>query len=112
MNAPRQVTLARLAELGLRPDRELGQHFLVDDNLLGVIERLAGLRSTDVALEIGAGVGTLTARLAEGCAHVHAVEIDRRLEEALMRTLAGHANVTVHWGDAMRLDLTALDPPA
>ena len=43
MSAPRQVTLARLAELGLRPDRELGQHFLVDDNLLGVIERLAAL---------------------------------------------------------------------
>ena len=55
MNAPRQVTLARLAELGLRPDRELGQHFLVDDNLLGVIERLAELRPADVALEIGAG---------------------------------------------------------
>ena len=112
MSAPRQVTLARLAELGLRPDRELGQHFLVDDNLLGVIERLAGLKPDDVALEIGAGVGTLTARLAAGCAHVHAVEIDRRLEEALMRTLEGHANVTVHWGDAMRLDLTALQPPA
>ena len=64
MSAPRQVTLARLAELGLRPDRELGQHFLVDDNLLGVIERLAELRPDDVALEIGAGVGTLTARLA------------------------------------------------
>ena len=45
MNAPRQVTLARLAELGLRPDRELGQHFLVDDNVLGVIERLAELRA-------------------------------------------------------------------
>ena len=44
VNAPRQVTLARLAELGLRPDRELGQHFLVDDNVLGVIERLADLR--------------------------------------------------------------------
>ena len=112
MSAPRQVTLARLAELGLRPDRELGQHFLVDDNLLGVIERLAGLKPDDVALEIGAGVGTLTARLAAACAHVHAVEIDRRLEEALMRTLEGHANVTVHWGDAMRLDLTALQPPA
>ena len=89
VNAPRQVTLARLAELGLRPDTELGQHFLVDDNLLGVIERLAALRADDVALEIGAGVGTLTARLAERCAHVHAVEIDRRLEPALTRTLQG-----------------------
>jgi 16S rRNA (adenine1518-N6/adenine1519-N6)-dimethyltransferase len=112
VNAPRQVTLARLAELGLRPDRELGQHFLVDDNVLGVIERLADLRREDVALEIGAGVGTLTARLAGACAHVHAVEIDRRLEQALTRTLAGHANVTVRWGDAMRLDLSGFEPPA
>ena len=112
MNAPRQVTLARLAELGLRPDRELGQHFLVDDNLLGVIERLAELRPGDVALEVGAGVGTLTARLARTCRHVHAIEIDRRLEEALTRTLAGMDNVSVHWGDAMRLDLSSLAPPA
>ena len=112
MNAPRQVTLARLAELGLRPDTSLGQHFLVDDNLLGVIERLAALRADDVALEIGAGVGTLTARLAERCAHVHAVEIDRRLEPALTRTLAACDNVTVHWGDAMRIDLADFEPPA
>jgi 16S rRNA (adenine1518-N6/adenine1519-N6)-dimethyltransferase len=112
MSAPRQVTLARLAELGLRPDKELGQHFLVDDNLLGVIERLAALSPDDVALEIGAGVGTLTARLAGACSHVHAVEIDRRLEEALGRTLVGRENVTVHWGDAMRLDLAAFRPVA
>ena len=112
MNAPRQVTLARLAELGLRPDTSLGQHFLVDDNLLGVIERLAALRADDVALEIGAGVGTLTARLAERCAHVHTVEIDARLEPALTRTLEGCDNVTVHWGDAMRIDLTGFEPPA
>jgi 16S rRNA (adenine1518-N6/adenine1519-N6)-dimethyltransferase len=112
VSAPRQVTLARLAELGLRPDRDLGQHFLVDDNVLGVIERLARLESGDVALEVGAGVGTLTARLADRCAHVHAVEIDRRLEEALVRTLAGRGNVSVHWGDAMRLDLGAFEPPA
>jgi 16S rRNA (adenine1518-N6/adenine1519-N6)-dimethyltransferase len=112
VSAPRQVTLARLAELGLRPDKDLGQHFLVDDNLLGVIERLAALAPDDVALEIGAGVGTLTAHLARHCAHVHAVEIDRRLEVALDRTLAGYENVTVHWGDAMRLDLTRFEPLA
>jgi 16S rRNA (adenine1518-N6/adenine1519-N6)-dimethyltransferase len=111
VSPPRQVTLARLAELGLRPDRELGQHFLVDDNLLGVIGRLAALRPGDVALEIGAGVGTLTAYLADHCAHVHAVEIDQRLKEALARTLSGTTNVTVHWGDAMRIDLGAFDPP-
>jgi len=112
VSAPRQVTLARLAELGLRPDKELGQHFLVDDNLLGVIDRLAALEPSDVALEIGAGVGTLTAHLAAICAHVHAVEIDRRLETALLRTLEGTGNVTVHWGDAMRMALDGFEPAA
>jgi len=112
VSVPRQVTLARLAELGLRPDTSLGQHFLVDDNLLGVIERLAQLRPDDVALEIGAGVGTLTARLAAHCAHVHAVEIDRRLEPALSRTLDGLGNVSVHgasprrWSRGMTLSTT------
>ena len=78
-----QVTLARLAELGLRPDTSLGQHFLVDDNLLGVIERLAALEPGDVALEIGAGRGHAHGAPGRALAHVHAVEIDRRLEPAL-----------------------------
>jgi 16S rRNA (adenine1518-N6/adenine1519-N6)-dimethyltransferase len=108
---PRQLTLARLAELGIRPDRDLGQHFLLDDNVLRVAERLARLEPDDSVLEVGAGVGLLTAFLAERVAHVHAVEIDRRLEEALARSLEGRRNVTVLWGDAMRLRLGELAPP-
>jgi len=110
VSAPRQLTLARLHELGIRPDRELGQHFLVDDNLLGLAARLAGLGDEDVVLEVGAGVGVLTAFLAERVELVHAIEIDRRLEPALARSLEGHENVRVHWGDALRLDLGALEP--
>jgi 16S rRNA (adenine1518-N6/adenine1519-N6)-dimethyltransferase len=104
------VTLARLAELGIRPDRDLGQHFLLDDNVLRVIDRLAALEPGDVALEVGAGVGVLTAHLARQVAHVHAVEIDRRLEPALARSLEGLENVSLVWGDAVRLDLAALRP--
>jgi 16S rRNA (adenine1518-N6/adenine1519-N6)-dimethyltransferase len=107
---PRQVTLARLAELGIRPDRDLGQHFLLDDNVLRVIDRLAALEPGDVALEVGAGVGVLTAHLARQVAHVHAIEIDRRLEPALTRSLEGVDNVSLVWGDAVRLDLAALRP--
>jgi 16S rRNA (adenine1518-N6/adenine1519-N6)-dimethyltransferase len=110
MQEPRQRTLRRLAEHGLRPNRELGQHFLLDDNLLGVIDRLADLRAEDVVLEIGAGVGTLTEHLAAQVAHVHAIEIDRRLGPALAEVTAEHANVNLVWGDAMRLDLAALAP--
>jgi 16S rRNA (adenine1518-N6/adenine1519-N6)-dimethyltransferase len=110
MQEPRQRTLRRLAEHNLRPNRELGQHFLVDDNLLGVIDRLADLRADDVVLEIGAGVGTLTEHLAGQVAHVLAVEIDRKLEPALAEVLDEHANVDLLFGDAMRLDLAGLEP--
>jgi 16S rRNA (adenine1518-N6/adenine1519-N6)-dimethyltransferase len=110
MQEPRQRTLRRLAEHGLRPNRELGQHFLLDDNLLLVIDRLAGLRADDVVLEIGAGVGTLTEHLAGQVARVLAVEIDRKLEPALAEVLDEHGNVEVLWGDAMRIDLASLAP--
>ena len=62
-------------------------------------------------LEVGAGLGVLTAWLAQRVALVHAVEVDRRLEPALTATLAGAANVNVVWADAVRLDLAELDPP-
>ena len=110
MTAPRQLSLARLAEFGVRPNRELGQNFLVDDNQLQVIDRLASLSENDVALEIGAGLGVLTAFLSPRVARVHAVEIDTRLEAALTETLRDCHNVTVHWGDAVRMDLASLDP--
>jgi 16S rRNA (adenine1518-N6/adenine1519-N6)-dimethyltransferase len=108
--APRQLTLARLRELGLQPDRDLGQHFLLDDNVLRVIDRLAGLGPQDVVLEVGAGLGVLTAHLSPQVRHVHAVEIDRRLAEALQRSLEGLDNVELHWGDAMRMPLGELRP--
>ena len=91
------------------PKKELGQHFLVDENILGVIERLAELGPADVVLEIGPGLGVLTRRLADRVAHVHAVEIDRSLAPRLADLEAG-ASVDVHWGDALRLDLGALRP--
>ena len=89
------------------PRKALGQHFLVDDNILGVIGRLADLAPTDVVLEVGPGLGILTRYLAERVAHVHAVEVDRRLESEL----AGIPRVDVHWGDVLQLDLASLEPP-
>jgi 16S rRNA (adenine1518-N6/adenine1519-N6)-dimethyltransferase len=91
------------------PKKKLGQHFLVDENILGVIGRLAELAPDDVVLEIGPGLGVLTRYLSERVARVHAVEVDRSLEERL-RDLP--PNVTLHFGDALRLDLRALAPDA
>ena len=87
----------------------LGQNFLADPNLLEAIVRDAGLAAGDVVLEVGAGEGVLTERLAEAAGHVHAVEVDRGLASALA-AVASLPNVDLHWGDAVRIDLAALRP--
>jgi 16S rRNA (adenine1518-N6/adenine1519-N6)-dimethyltransferase len=82
--------------------KEYGQHFLRDPNILEVIGRLAQLGPEDVVLEIGPGQGVLTRYLAERVARVHAVEIDRTLEQAL----SGLAdNVDLVFGDALQVEL-------
>jgi len=82
--------------------KDYGQHFLVDENILGVIGRLAELQPDDVVLEIGPGEGVLTRYLAARVARVHAFEID----ESLAPRLDGLGdNVDVTFGDALRLDL-------
>ncbi len=93
------------------PKKSLGQHFLVDENILGVIGRLAALEPDDVVLEVGPGLGILTRYLAERTRLVHAVEIDRSLAESLSATVSAHENVRLVYGDALRLDLGALEPP-
>jgi len=87
----------------------LGQNFLADPNLLDAIVRDAELDPADVVLEVGAGEGVLTERLAAAAAHVHTVEIDRGLEPALA-PIAALDNVSLHWGDAMKIDLAGFAP--
>jgi 16S rRNA (adenine1518-N6/adenine1519-N6)-dimethyltransferase len=132
-SGPVQPSLRRMRRFEIRPDRDLGQNFLVDSNILGVIERAAQLRGPkgpqsveasphgegtgedegkgeDVVLEIGGGLGVLSEHLAQRARHVHVVEIDERLRPALLDATDAHANVSVHWEDAMRMDLAALEP--
>jgi 16S rRNA (adenine1518-N6/adenine1519-N6)-dimethyltransferase len=96
---------------GVVPKKALGQHFLVDRNVLGVIGRLAELEPEDVVLEVGPGLGVLTTYLADRVARVHAVEVDRGLEEPLQEALGEHTNVDLVLGDALALDLRCLEPP-
>jgi 16S rRNA (adenine1518-N6/adenine1519-N6)-dimethyltransferase len=105
-----QPSLRRLRQFGIRPDRELGQNFLIDSNILGVIDRAAELAPEDVVLEIGGGLGVLSEHLAERVAYVHVVELDEHLREALSDATDSHENVSVHWGDAMQLDIAAFEP--
>jgi 16S rRNA (adenine1518-N6/adenine1519-N6)-dimethyltransferase len=109
-DGPVQPSLRRMRRFGVRPDRDLGQNFLIDSNILGVIGRAAELSQDDIVLEVGGGLGVLSEYLAERAAHVHVVEVDERLREALRDATDPHANVTVHWADAMTLELTALHP--
>ena len=88
----------------------LGQNFLADTNLLEAIVRDADLDPGDVALEVGAGEGALSDRVAPRVAHLHAIELDRRLADDLEAVSARHPNLSVVWGDAMRIDLRALEP--
>jgi len=94
----------------VEPKKALGQHFLVDENILGVIGRMSRLDPTDVVVEIGPGLGVLTRYLADRVSVVHSIELDRSLEPTLRDNLEGRPNVRLVWGDALRVDLDALDP--
>jgi 16S rRNA (adenine1518-N6/adenine1519-N6)-dimethyltransferase len=108
---PTQPSLRRLRQFGVHPNRELGQNFLVDSNLLGVIGRLAELDERDVVLEVGGGLGVLSEYLAPRAAFLHVVEVDRALEPALRDALDPFGNATLHVADATELDLATLAPP-
>jgi 16S rRNA (adenine1518-N6/adenine1519-N6)-dimethyltransferase len=106
-----RASLDRLARHGISPNRELGQNFLIDDNILEVIGRTAELDPTDAVVEIGGGLGVLSSYLARRVRHVHVIETDQRLEPVLRDALADHeASTSLVIADVMRTRLSGLDP--
>lgn len=99
---------ALLRRFDLQPSRGLGQHFLTDDRVLRRIVAAAEVDRSDTVLEIGAGLGHLTAQLAEAAGQVVAVEVDRRLAGPLQERLAGYNNVCLVMGDILELDPATL----
>jgi 16S rRNA (adenine1518-N6/adenine1519-N6)-dimethyltransferase len=97
------------ARLGVAPTKKLGQNFVHDPNTVRRIVAAAGLRPDDVVLEVGPGLGSLTLGLVGAAAHVHAVEIDRKLAAELPATVAS-AKLTVHTADAMRVSAGEFEP--
>jgi 16S rRNA (adenine1518-N6/adenine1519-N6)-dimethyltransferase len=89
---PAQPSLRRMRQFGIRPNRELGQNFLIDSNILDVIGRAAALAPEDVVLEVGGGLGVLSEYLAARDA------------------LDPYPNATLHFADAVKLDLATLAP--
>ncbi|MBN2113321.1 MAG: 16S rRNA (adenine(1518)-N(6)/adenine(1519)-N(6))-dimethyltransferase RsmA [Acidimicrobiia bacterium] len=104
----RGATARLLAAHGVHPRKELGQHFLVDPNLVRRIVAVAALQPGERVLEIGAGAGTLTRGLAAAGAPVLAYEVDARLRPVLEEALWGVAGVEVRYEDAADLDPGAL----
>jgi 16S rRNA (adenine1518-N6/adenine1519-N6)-dimethyltransferase len=96
---------ALLAAHRFRPRKRLGQHFLVDRNVLRKAIECARLTRGDQVLEIGPGVGALTQELAEAAGRVVAIEVDKRLEPILRQTLAGRQGVELVFADALDLQL-------
>ncbi|MFM9144417.1 MAG: 16S rRNA (adenine(1518)-N(6)/adenine(1519)-N(6))-dimethyltransferase RsmA, partial [Phycisphaerales bacterium] len=102
--APRQTTayLKKLfAEVGFTIDPRRGQNFLVDLNILDVLERTAGILPGDVVVEVGTGTGALTERLAAAAARVVTAEIDARLAQLARDRLVDRDNVTLVEGDVL-----------
>ena len=79
-----------LREYGLFPRKRLGQHFLVDPNILNKVIRTAQVGKEDVVLEVGPGLGAMTLALAREVKKVIAIEIDRKLVAILKEKVIGH----------------------
>ncbi len=107
LTSPKQVGELLQAQ-GLRPQKRLGQNFLIDRNTLDRIVRAANLTPADPTVEIGGGLGALTLALAAVSPGVTAIEIDRNLEPILRRVTADHPNVHLIFADFLRLDPDAL----
>lgn len=97
-----------LKEYGLIPKKKWGQHFLIDRNILNKIIQTANIREEDVVLEIGPGLGEMTAGLSKKAKKVIAVEIDSLLVEILENKMKDYPNVEVIKGDILKLDFNEL----
>jgi len=97
-----------LKQWNLRPSKGLGQNFLIDQTAIEKIVAAAELTPDDIVLEVGAGLGTLTKRLACNAGHVVAVELDQRLMPVLQSVLTDLGNVTLIQGDILALDPAVL----
>lgn len=105
------ATRAVLEAHGLSLKKSLGQHFLVDDNIVGKIMALAALTPETAVLEIGPGIGTLTVALCAAAGHVLAVERDADLLPVLTDVAAECGNLTIVRADAVGVSIDALTGP-
>jgi 16S rRNA (adenine1518-N6/adenine1519-N6)-dimethyltransferase len=110
MTSPSTLLKAR----GIHPKKQLGQNFLSDPSTAKMIIARAQISQTDIALEIGAGLGAITVPLSQAAATVYAVEKDTQLVDILKTELFIHGanNVIVVHGNILNLDIPSISRKA
>ena len=101
-------TLYDLQKLGIRPSKSLGQNFLVDENVVKLLIKLADLRKSDVVIEVGPGLGVLTEKILEIGAILFAVELDRNLFKFLREKFSQYQNFKIVNGDAVKFPIASI----
>ena len=107
-----QQTRFALSELGIRPHKHLGQHFLIDADVVHQMVQAAQLGPETAVLEIGPGLGVVSDVLADVCGRLYLVEVDPTLADRLEQRFAKADTVAIMTADFLRLDLSTLAPPS
>ena len=98
------ITKQMLLHYGLNPKKKFGQNFLINEDILDNIVDISDVSSEDDVIEIGPGIGALTAKLAKRAHKVLAVEIDHELISVLSQTLANYTNISILESDILKVD--------
>jgi 16S rRNA (adenine1518-N6/adenine1519-N6)-dimethyltransferase len=104
MSSPLKI----LKKYGIQPTRSLGQSFLIDNNITAKIVDSAGIERSDTVVEIGAGPGMMTRRIADKAGSVIALEIDSRIVEVLRHELGTRPNVRIVETDVLDFDFSTV----
>ncbi|MFZ2398542.1 MAG: 16S rRNA (adenine(1518)-N(6)/adenine(1519)-N(6))-dimethyltransferase RsmA [Smithella sp.] len=100
MNLPKEI----IRRYEIRPRKNLGQSFLIDQGIIRQIADTAQVTKNDIIVEIGAGIGVLTEALAQNAAKLIAVEVDNKLVGVLKDKLLKYNNVEIYSGDILKFD--------
>jgi 16S rRNA (adenine1518-N6/adenine1519-N6)-dimethyltransferase len=104
MTSPREI----ITHYAIKPRKNLGQSFLMDENVIRNIAGKANVTGDDIVVEIGAGIGVLTEYLAQNAARVIAVELDDKLVEVLKDRLSGYNNIQIYHGNILQFDFRTI----
>jgi 16S rRNA (adenine1518-N6/adenine1519-N6)-dimethyltransferase len=104
MTSPREI----ITHYAIKPRKNLGQSFLMDENVIRRIAAIANVTENDIVVEIGAGIGVLTEYLAQNTKKLIAVELDDKLAEVLKDRLSKYQNIEIYHGNILQFDFRAI----